>query len=533
MKSTFSILVVSALAAFSLTTQAVTFDPQVRYSQAIIDNSIYGFKANTNAVAFKKYNANGELISDNDYGKSELDYVPGLVAKAVIEAVDYYQNEDFAKPWFYSIAAYGNNFFNGVKNGGGSLDDLNAVKLYFGLRELTKGGAAFENSTTAANCATAIELARQGLAAHNTKYSIKTTSEGSNPNDNAPISNAAAFPLLGGGTANVVGGWWHKGVYTNQLWCDGQYMGPALLAQLVASGDGNISGTADGDWAIVAKQFDIAWKYLWDSEAQLLWHAVAFDNGVSGSHSDTWYGLSESCHHSATYWGRAEGWYFMALVDVLEQMQIAGKTSTQAYTDLKNQLNAIAAGLVACQDATSKCWYQLLGYNSSFGATGVSTSSPSEAQKVEDGDNAYYATTGKQSTSKIYNYLESSCSFLFAAAYLKGARLRLFNDNEAMRLVGKNAYEGAIARFWDGNKLIDCCASAGLGGSDSKNAKYAEKYRSGSPAYYLQSYDVTRITTYTEGKVLGAAILAAVEYERAYMPVNESCRCLRVRTNRP
>lgn len=528
MKNVLKYILVGGLMVVSLGAEAVAFDPNVRYSKEVIDACIYNFKANTTAVAFKKYDANGTLVNDNAYGKSGLDYVPGLVAKAVIEAVDYYQTEDFAKPWFYSIQAYGNNFYSGVKTTGGSLDDLNAVKLYFGLRELTKTGATFENSITAANCATAIEKARQGLTAHNTKYSIKTTNEGSNPNDNAPISNAATFPLIGGGTANVVGGWWHKGDYTNQLWCDGQYMGPALLAQIVANADGNISGTADGDWAIIAKQFDIAWKFLWDSDAQLLWHAVAFDNGVSGSHSDTWYGLTESCHHSATYWGRAEGWYFLALVDVLEQMQKAGKTSTQAYTDLKTQLNAVATGLVARQDNTSKCWYQLLGFDGGFGATGVDTNNPTEAQKVEDGASAYYATSGKRSTSKLNNYLESSCSFLFAAAYLKGARLGLFDSNETMKLVGKAAYEGAIARFWDGSKLIDCCASAGIGGGDSKYVKYAERYRSGSPAYYLQGYDVTRITSYTEGKVLGAAIMAAVEYERAYLPAPTGCNCLSV-----
>lgn len=511
MNKTIKNILATMLAVVSLNAQAVTFDPAVRYSREVIDACIYNFKANTSAVAFKKYDTNGTLVNDNAYGKSELDYVPGLVAKAVIEAVDYYQNEDFAKPWFYSIQAYGNNFYSGVKTGGGSLDDLNAVKLYFGLRELTKTGATFENSTTAANCATAIEKARLGLAAHNTTYSI--------------TSSRGTFPCA---EANAQGGWWHKSGYHNQMWCDGQYMGPALLAQIVAGGDGNISGSVDGDWEIIANQFRIAWNYLWDSEAQLLWHAVAFDNGIADSHSDTWYGLSESCHHSATYWGRAEGWYFMALVDVLEQMQKAGKTSTQAYTDLKNQLNAVAAGLVARQDNTSKCWYQLLGYDGNFGATGVDTNSPTEDQKVEDGANAYYATSGKRSTSKINNYLESSCSFLFAAAYLKGARLKLFTNNEAMKAVGKSAYEGAVARFWDGTKLIDCCASAGLGGSGDNAKKYASKYRSGSPAYYLQGYDVTRITTYTEGKVLGAFILAAVEYERAYMPINTACNCLTI-----
>lgn len=511
MNKTIKIILASVMVIASSCAKAVSFDPEKRYSKEVIDACIYNFYGNTKQTGFYDYRTNDEGIAPARNEFSGLDYVPGLVAKALIEAVDYYQNEDFAQPWFKSIQRYGNDAYEKVPTGGGSLDDLNAVKLYFGLRELTKSGAKWDDAATASNCATAIERARQGLAAHNTTYSIRSSRE--------------TYACT---EANAQGGWWHKSSYHNQMWCDGQYMGPALLAQIVASGDGNISGSADGDWGIIANQFEIAWRYLWDSEAQLLWHAVALDNGIAASHSDAWYGLSESCHHSATYWGRAAGWYFMALVDVLEQMDKAGKSNTPAYTTLKNQLNAIAAGLAARQDNTSKCWYQLLGYDGSFGATGVDTNSPTEDQKVEDGANAYYATSGKRSTNKLNNYLESSCSFLFAAAYLKGARLGLFDDNEAMKAVGKSAYEGAVARFWDGTKLIDCCASAGLGGSGDNAKKYASKYRSGSPAYYLQGYDVTRITTYTEGKVLGAFILAAVEYEKAYLPINTACNCLRV-----
>ena len=76
--------------------------------------------------------------------------------------------------------------------------------------------------------------------------------------------------------------------------------------------------------------------------------------------------------------------------------------------------------------------------------------------------------------------------------------------------MAKKAYEGFVNQFVkqkeDGTlTLVNSCASAGLGASDK---------RDGSAAYYLLGSDVTRVTNYTEGKVLGAFLLAAIEYER-------------------
>ena len=66
--------------------------------------------------------------------------------------------------------------------------------------------------------------------------------------------------------------------------------------------------------------------------------------------------------------------------------------------------------------------------------------------------------------------------------------------------------------------LLGCCKSAGLGTSTDFNN---DKFRDGSNAYYLLGKDVpptsssNRSDYYTEGKVMGAFIMAATEYERA------------------
>ena len=513
MKHHLSFLFSSLFLYFSITSYAgdVTFDPKTRYSQLVIDNCLYHFQANTKAAGFAKYDSNGNEVVKSESERG-FDYVPGLVAKAVIEAVDYYQTQDFAKPWFYSIAAYANQYYSNTHTSG-SLDDLNACKMYFGISDLTKEGAAFANTTTYNNCQTAKTNTLAGLKDYNTNYVITTST----------IADANKLPLPDGGTCDVTGGWWHKKEYPNQMWCDGQYMGPALLAQLVAEGK-NITGSTDGDWTLIARQFDITWTYLWDEEKQLLYHAFCADGGTnSDSRSCDWAGLSTTpgseCYHSAEYWGRAEGWYALALVDVLEQMNKAGlSASDERYVRLLGYLQKVAAGLKNRRDSTnSGCWYQLLSHDGNYSVT-----------DYEPGMNSPYVSGTKK------NYLEASASAIFTAFFLKSIRLG-YLDKATYESVATEAYKGLVNTFLktnvgdrNGYALIQSCKSAGLGGGSNTE----KKTRTGSAAYYLLGSDVGVTTNYTEGKILGAFILAAVEYERAYLPLASEepigCKCLKV-----
>lgn len=461
---------------------AVTFDPNVRYSKEVIDACLYHFKANTTAAGFAQYNAEGNEIKAKESTRG-FDYVPGLVAKAVLEAVDYYQTEDFAKPWFYSMQAYGDSYYNNDHDGK-SLDDLNACKMYFALADLTKTGAAFENAEKNGHFETAKTKAAAGLTAHNSNYVI---TEGT-----------------------YAGGWWHKDTYPNQMWCDGQYMGPALLAQLLADGKTLTDKTKAECWQIVVNQFDFTMDKLWVESTGLMKHAFSATPTETTAHTETW--ADPSTGMSAEYWGRAEGWYFLALIDVLEAMEQDGKKNDADYAKLKGYLVKIATGLKAKQTANG-CWYQLLNHDGSFSA------------------NRY---NGQDKSAKT-NYEESSCTAIFAACYLKALRLGLL-DKATFEKTAKDAYQGCVTQFLrhenvgDGNSyaLVNCCASAGLGGKGSDYQSGGSKYRDGSAAYYLLGYDVTKITNYTEGKVLGAFILAAVEYERVYPPVADGCNCLQV-----
>ena len=465
----------------------VKFNSGVRYSQWAINSRTNDFYANTTSFGLATYGTDGKKLNDRKDTKDKLDYVPGLVAKSMIEAADYYQAFDWSKPWFLSVKEYGDTYCGRVPNTGGSLDDLNAVKLYIGLYNNTNA-----SSTDKTKYKSAIGLAQEGLMAHNKTYFIKTGT------------------LAGD---KVVGGWFHKANYNNQMWLDGAYMGSALLAQIINFNgtSSNIFGSSDNDWNMVAKQMNIVWNMCWNSTDKLLYHAFEANagTGTSNSHADTWAGLSGKepyVFHSASYWGRANAWYLMALVDVLEAMNNAGQSNTTNYATLKQHLVDLAAGIAARQDKTTGGWYQVMDKDGSLSVDS-------------------YNSNWNGKPKSVSNYIETSATAIFSAAYFKAVRLGLLDSTTQYdyKTIAKNAFEGLVNNFVNTDNgdfhIWGSCRSAGLGGDNTDCEKGGKKFRDGSNAYYLLGYDVPMVKkdeNITEGKVLGGFIMAATEYERAY-----------------
>lgn len=474
------------------TNGSVKFNSGVRYSQWAINSRAHDFYANTTLFGLATYNADGSKKEARIDSKNKLDYVPGLVAKSMIEAADYYQGFDWSKPWFLSVKEYGDTYFQKVPNAGGSLDDLNAVKLYIGLYSNTSA-----TETDKSKAKTAIGSAQTGLVAHNKSNSIQ----------------AGTLAEKAGNT--VLGGWFHKTAYNNQMWLDGAYMGSALLAQIVNfNGTGTyVFGSTTADWDMVTKQLNIVWNMCWNSNDKLMYHAFEANagTGTSNSHADTWAGLNGKTEpytfHSAAYWGRANAWYLMALVDVLEAMKNAGQENTTNYTTLKQHLTDLAAGIAARQDVTTGGWYQVMDKDASFTATS-------------------YDSNWSGKPASVTNYIETSATAIFAAAYFKAVRLGLLSTSPYdYKTIAKNAFEGLVNNYTylDANgdmQIWGSCRSAGLGGGTGTDyAAKGKKYRDGSNEYYLLGYDVPMVEKsegITEGKVLGGFIMAATEYERAY-----------------
>lgn len=243
------------------------------------------------------------------------------------------------------------------------------------------------------------------------------------------------------------------------MWLDGAYMGSALLAQIVNfNGTGtHVFGSTTDDWNMVFKQLNIVWNMCWNANHKLMYHAFEANagTGTSKSHADTWAGLNGTkepyTFHSAAYWGRANAWYLMALVDVLEAMKNAGQENTTNYTTLKQHLADLADGIAARQDETTGGWYQVMDKDASFTATS-------------------YNSNWSNKPASVTNYIETSATAIFAAAYFKAVRLGLLSTSPYdYKTIAKKAFEGLVNNYTylDANgdmQIWGSCRSAGLGG---------------------------------------------------------------------
>lgn len=452
----------------------VKFNPGVRYSQWAINSRLHDFYGNQKKFGFDYYDNNGNKtalpvtwykLDGTTKVDRTFDYVAGLVGKASLEAADFYQDFDWSKPWFYAAQGYATG--TPYANTKMTLDNMNAAKMYF---PILAGNLKSQEATTVAN--TAINAVIEHMKTYNSTYVIGSGKSALNSTNANEVQKT------------MFGGWFHKSSdYTDQMWCDGQYMGPALLAQIIKH-TGKTNNISDNDWDIIAKQFSITWAQLYDNNTGLLYHGFTANPGDAASAS--WAGISKEkgIYHSASFWGRANAWYFLALVDILEVMP----TNNTYYDTFKGYLTSLAAGIKKYQDETTGCWYQVM-------------------------DKVPASLTG--------NYLEASCSSIFTAGYLKAIRLGLL-DKTTYEPVATKAYEGLVNQFMvydntDNNtiQLVHSCTSAGLGG-DSNRKGDDNYYLTGTDAKVVTSSDPTSKYYYTEGKVLGGFIMAATEYERAY-----------------
>lgn len=455
------------------TNGSVKFNSDVRYSQWAINSRLHDFYGNQKKFGFDYYDNNGNKTTTVTWykldGKTEVDrsfdYVAGLVGKASLEAADFYENFDWSKPWFYAAQGYATG--TPYANSSMTLDNMNAAKMYF---PILAGNLKSQAATTAAT--NAINAVIDKMKTYNSKYVIGR--------GNSTLNNTNTNDVQ----KSMFGGWFHKSSdYTDQMWCDGQYMGPALLAQIIKH-TGKTNNISNNDWDIIAKQFFITWAQLYDKTTGLLYHGFTANPGDNASAS--WAGISKEngIYHSASFWGRANAWYFLALVDILEVMP----TNNTYYNTFKGYLSNLAKGIANYQDKDTGCWYQVM-------------------------DKVPASLTG--------NYLEASCSSIFTAGYLKAIRLGLL-DKATYEPIAKKAYEGLVNQFmiYDNKdnstiQLVYSCTSAGLGGKDGR-AGNDDYYLTGKDASVVTSSDPTSQYYYTEGKVLGGFIMAATEYERAY-----------------
>lgn len=249
------------------------------------------------------------------------------------------------------------------------------------------------------------------------------------------------------------GGFWHKAIYPHQMWLDGIYMGSPFYAEFA-----QVAGQPES-FEDIANQIVIIEKYTKDPKTGLLYH------GWDESKSQQWADPETGC--SPHFWGRAMGWYVMALVDVLDHFP----EGHPRRGELIHILNETITALIKVQDE-SGAWFQVL----------------------DQGD-------------RVGNYLEASASCMIVYAMAKGMR-RGYLSKTIQPAVAKG-YSGIIQHFIKVDdhgsvNLTKICRVAGLGRTAPTNP-----YRDGSFEYYIGEPIVMN-----DYKGVGPFILASLEVER-------------------
>ena len=249
---------------------------------------------------------------------------------------------------------------------------------------------------------------------------------------------------------NAGGGFWHKKRYPNQMWLDGLYMTEPFYAEYA------YAFHEDTDYNDIAKQFILIEQHARDPKTGLVYH------GWDQSHTEKW--ADPKTGLSQNFWGRADGWYAMALVDVLDKFPANNPNRAK----LLAILNRLAIAIQKYQDPKTGLWYQIL-----------------------DKANA----TG--------NYPEASASCMFVYALAKGAREGYLPASYLE--IAKKGYQGILDKFI----TTDASGQVNLNGTVSVGGLGGKPYRDGSYKYYLSEKVVQN-----DPKGVGAFIQASVEIER-------------------
>ncbi|MEI6142195.1 MAG: glycoside hydrolase family 88 protein [Mariniphaga sp.] len=244
------------------------------------------------------------------------------------------------------------------------------------------------------------------------------------------------------------GGFWHKQRYPNQMWLDGLYMGAPFYAQYAK--EFNEPALYDD----VVNQFVTIHKHTYEPKVGLNYH------GWDESNTQKWANPETGC--SPNFWGRAMGWYAVALVDVLDFLPKEHKDRAK----ILEILNQVATGIKKYQDPKTGLWYQVLDQGNREG-----------------------------------NYLEATCSSMFVYALLKASRKGYITDG--YKISAKKGYNGILKNLIKDNgdgsiSLTKCCSVAGLGGNP---------YRDGSFEYYIKEP-----VRDNDPKGVGPFIMASLEF---------------------
>lgn len=141
---------------------------------------------------------------------------------------------------------------------------------------------------------------------------------------------------------NPAGGFWHKAKYPDEMWLDGIYMAEPFLVRYgrMFSEPGFCFDTAVAQTLLVSEKTRTErglFRHAWDADRNAAW-------------ADPVTGVSPEV------WGRAMGWYAMAIVDILAELP----REHPGYGRLRELLLEAAGGIRRTQDPKTGLWFEVM-----------------------------------------------------------------------------------------------------------------------------------------------------------------------------
>ncbi|MBN1776873.1 MAG: glycoside hydrolase family 88 protein [Clostridiales bacterium] len=211
---------------------------------------------------------------------------------------------------------------------------------------------------------------------------------------------------------NSLGGFWHNAMGRDQMWLDGLYMAGPFIAQYAKEFD------RPELLDVVVLQAELMERLTRDGTTGLWYHAVDLQKRHAWADKDT------GC--SPEFWGRAMGWVPVALLNEMDFMD------GQRRETLARIARGLLEALIPYQDDATGLWYQVVDKGGQPG-----------------------------------NWLETSCSCLYAAGICKAVRVGAL-PAETLQTAEK-AIKGVIGRLaYDGDDVLinDICEGTWIGDYD-------------------------------------------------------------------
>ena len=351
---------------------------------------------------------------DGRNGERKWNYTTGLELKSFLDAAKRYELPeavDYVRAWADTMATEKGDVYK-YKKSNFNVDHICPARIYFDLHDMYGDQDKRYRRVT--------RMIREQI-------------------DDQPRTKSGEF--------------WHKQIYPHQVWLDGFYMALPFYAEYTKRYAPKEQ--KDSLFADIVHQFTAGAKNTLDPATGLFRHA--WDESRTMFWCDPQTGLSEHA------WGRANGWYAVALVEVLDYLP----SKHPGRKELIGQLNYFLEVLPKWADKETGMWYQVLDCPDREG-----------------------------------NYQEATCSIMFIYAFLKGLRMGYIDDSHKDYILG--LYPKFIDRFIRENEdgtisMTDCCAVGGLGG---------KQMRKGDFEYYLSEPVIEN-----DCKGVGPFIWASLEWE--------------------